>query len=108
LKTYRSRFGLILAALYLIMAAVVIDQVYGCTDSSYVGCDLPLALVVLPALPMMLLLDKMGIWTVRFSSPGPHATDVILVILSVLFSVVIVYLVGLGLEMRRRLVRRRH
>ena len=108
MKTYRSRFALILAVLHLIVSVVIMGRVYGCTDSSYLGCDAPLALVALPALPILLLLDQMEIWTVRFSSPGPRFTDVVLTVLSVLFSAVIVYLAGTALELGWRFARRTH
>jgi hypothetical protein len=51
LGIFRSRFGIILAALYLTVAAVVTYHVYRCTRQGFLPCDLPLGLVILPAFP---------------------------------------------------------
>jgi len=72
LGIFRSRLGIILAALYLSVAAVVIYHVYGCMRQGFLPCDLPLGLVILPAIPLLLLLNYIGVRESSFTSPGPY------------------------------------
>ena len=107
MRIFRSRFGIILAAVYLTVAAVVIYQVYGCTREGFLPCDLPLGLVILPAVPLLLLLNYVGVREPSFASPGPHVLDLSLILPSVLFCAVVVYIVGAGLELGYRFVIKR-
>ncbi|HKR60206.1 MAG TPA: hypothetical protein VJS64_10775 [Pyrinomonadaceae bacterium] len=107
MRIFRSRFGIILAALYLTVAAVVTYQVYGCTREGFLPCDLPLGLVILPATPLLLLLDYIGVREPSLASPGPYVLDLSLILLSVLFCAAVAYLIGAGLELGYRFVTKR-
>jgi len=107
LRIYRSRLGVILAALYLSVSGLVTYWVYGCTREGYLPCDLPLGLVILPAIPILELLHKVGVRYPSVGSPGPHAFDLCLVILSVLFCAVLAYTLGAVLDLGYRFVKRR-
>ena len=98
MRIFRSRFGIILAVVYLTVAAVVIYQVCGCTRQGFLPCDLPLGLVILPAVPLLLLLNYIGVHEPSFTSPGPYVLDLSLILPSVLFCTVVAYIIGAGLE----------
>ena len=107
MRFFRSRFGIILAVGYLTVAAVVIYQVYGCTRQGFLPCDLPLGLVILPAVPLLLLLNYIGVREPSFISPGPYVFDLSLILPSVLFCAVVAYIIGAGLERGYRFVTER-
>jgi hypothetical protein len=107
LKIVRSRFGTILAAVYLTAAVVVMYLVYGCTRQGILPCDLPLGLVILPAIPLLSLLNYLGVREISFTTPGPYVLDLSLILLSVLFCAAVLYIIGAVLELGYRLVARR-
>ena len=107
MRTFRSRFGIILAAVYLTVAAVVMYRVYSCTRQGFLPCDLPLGLVIVPAVPLLLLLNYIGVREPSFASPGPYGLDLSLIVPSVLFCAVVAYIIGAGLERGYRFVTKR-
>lgn len=108
MRIHQSRLGGALAALYLVLVAVVAYEVSGCTNHSFpLVCDFTLALVILPALPLMALLDSFGVGEPVFRSPGPGASDVALLLLYAGVCAVLIYLVGYGVERAYRRVRAR-
>ena len=98
-KNFRSWIGLTLVAIYLIGSAIIIYQVYGCKESAFLGCDFSLVLLILPAAPLLVVLEKLGLHIAdpHFRYPGPHASDVGLLALYMLVSAVFIYLAGLAL-----------
>ena len=106
MRIYRSWLGIILAALYLIVSGLVTYQVYGCTKIGYLPCDLPLGLVILPAVPILELFHKAGVRYPSFVSPGPYPFDVSLILPSVLLCAVLAYVVGAALEPGCRFVKK--
>ena len=107
MRIFGSRFGIILAVVYLTVATVVIYHVYGCTRQGFLPCDLSLGLVILPAVPLLLLLDYIGVREPSFTSPGPYVLDLSLILPSVLFCAVVAYIIGAGLERGYRVVTKR-
>ena len=107
MRIVRSRFGFILAVMYLTVAAVVMYQVYGCRRQGFMPCDLSLGLVILPTFPLLLLLDYIGVREPSFTSPGPYVLDLSLILSSVLFCAVVAYIIGAGLEWGYRFVTKR-
>ena len=103
---FRSRVGLVFAASYIVVGAIVTVYVTGCIRQGILPCDLPLGLVLLPAIPIMMLLEKLGVESPSFQHPGPYPSDVFFILLYLLFCSVLFYFIGFVFEQAYGLVRR--
>ena len=96
---HRSLLGAILAALYILVAAIIAYDAYGCSGGNFpFPCDFLLALVIFPLLPLVALLEQIGVGEPSFNSPGPHADDMAMMTLYVLLCATLLYLLGYGIE----------
>ena len=97
LKSFKSWLGLTLVVVYLIGSAIIILKVSGCTNNSYLPCDFPVILVILPIMPLLNLQERAGFQVVVpfLRSPGPHALDLAVLALYLLVSAALIYLAGL-------------
>jgi hypothetical protein len=99
MKIYRSWLGAILAALYLLAAVLIAYDAYRCSGGSFpLSCDFLLAFIIFPVMPLLALLDLIGVAEPHLRSPGPYASDLLMVTLYIMICAALIYLLGYSIE----------